>query len=48
MTDRRVRHIPIVDENGGLLSIVSIGDIVKSKISELDDERRSLIGYISQ
>jgi len=48
MTDRRIRHIPIVDENGFLISIVSIGDIVKSKISELDDERKSLIGYISQ
>ena len=48
MTDRRIRHIPIVDDQGSLISIVSIGDIVKSKISELDDERRSLIGYISQ
>lgn len=48
MTERRIRHIPIVDEAGKLISIVSIGDIVKSKISELDDERRSLIGYISQ
>jgi CBS domain-containing protein len=48
MTQRRIRHIPIVDEAGMLISIVSIGDIVKSKISELDDERRSLIGYISQ
>jgi CBS domain-containing protein len=48
MTDRRIRHIPIVDQDGLLVSIVSIGDIVKSKISELDDERKSLIGYISQ
>jgi CBS domain-containing protein len=48
MTERRIRHIPIVDDDGALVSIVSIGDIVKSKISELDDERRSLIGYISQ
>jgi CBS domain-containing protein len=48
MTERRIRHIPIVDDDGALVSIVSIGDIVKSKISELDDERKSLIGYISQ
>lgn len=48
MTERRIRHIPVIDDNGFLVSIVSIGDIVKSKISELDDERRSLIGYISQ
>ncbi len=48
MTERRVRHIPIIDGDGLLISIVSIGDIVKSKISELDDERRSLIGYINR
>jgi len=48
MTERRVRHIPIVDADGMLLSIVSIGDIVKSRIKELDEERQSLIGYISQ
>ncbi len=48
MTERRVRHIPIIDTDGLLVSIVSIGDIVKSKISELDDERRSLIGYINR
>ncbi|OIQ80589.1 inosine-5'-monophosphate dehydrogenase [mine drainage metagenome] len=48
MTGRRIRHIPIVDGDGLLISIVSIGDIVKSKISELDDERQSLIGYINQ
>ncbi|HUW78728.1 MAG TPA: CBS domain-containing protein [Candidatus Nanopelagicaceae bacterium] len=48
MTERRIRHVPIVDDGGQLISIMSIGDVVKSKISELDDERRSLIGYISQ
>lgn len=48
MTERRVRHIPIVDGDGMLISIVSIGDIVKSKIKALDEERQSLIGYISQ
>ncbi len=48
MTDHRIRHIPVVDADGLLLSIVSIGDIVKSKIEELDDERKSLIGYINR
>jgi CBS domain-containing protein len=48
MTERRIRHIPVVDEKGELLSIVSIGDVVKSHITELDDERRALRDYVSQ
>jgi CBS domain-containing protein len=46
MTDRRIRHVPVVDEGGALVGIVSIGDLVKSRISELVSERDDLVGYI--
>jgi CBS domain-containing protein len=46
MTDRRIRHVPVVDDDGALVGIVSIGDIVKSRISELEGERDDLVGYI--
>lgn len=48
MTNERVRHVPIVDEHGGLTAIVSIGDIVKSRLNELQSERDQLRDYISQ
>jgi CBS domain-containing protein len=47
MTELRIRHIPVVDENGSLLSIVSIGDVVKNHISELDSERQALRDYVA-
>lgn len=45
MTDHRIRHVPVVSE-GKLVGIVSIGDVVKSTISELETEREHLVGYI--
>lgn len=47
MTELRIRHVPVVDENGNLLSIVSIGDVVKNHISELDGERQALRDYVT-
>jgi CBS domain-containing protein len=46
MTERRIRHVPVVDVDGALVGIVSIGDVVKSRISELEGERDDLVGYI--
>jgi len=46
MTNKRIRHIPIVDESGNLVSIISIGDIVKAHVNELDAERNALIDYV--
>ena len=46
MTDKRIRHIPIVDEFGFLISIISIGDIVKAHVNEIDSERNALIDYV--
>ena len=46
MTERRFRHVPVV-EDGGLHGVVSIGDVVKFRIDELESERSSLAGYIT-
>jgi CBS domain-containing protein len=46
MTDRRVRHIPVVVD-GRLHGIVSIGDVVKHRIEELQVERDQLTAYIT-
>jgi len=45
MTDRRVRHVPVVDD-GVLVGIVSIGDVVKARLDELEEERKQLVDYI--
>jgi CBS domain-containing protein len=45
MTDRRVRHVPVV-EDGVLVGIVSIGDVVKARLDELEAERAQLVDYI--
>ena len=45
MTDERVRHVPVVDGDA-LVGIVSIGDVVKARLDELDEERRQLVDYI--
>lgn len=47
MTDRRIRHVPVVTD-GKLVAIVSIGDIVKWRIAELQTERDHLVDYIQQ
>ena len=47
MTELRIRNVPIVDESGLLLSIVSIGDVVKNHVSEIDSERQALKDYVS-
>ena len=46
MTEHRVRHAPVTVD-GGLRGIVSIGDVVKSRIGELETERAALTDYIT-
>jgi len=46
MTDRRIRHVPVVTDGGRMAGIISIGDVVKSRIDELEADRDQLIGYI--
>jgi CBS domain-containing protein len=47
MTEQRIRHLPVVDDNGRLTGIVSIGDAVKSHITQIEFERDQLEGYVS-
>ena len=47
MTERRIRHIPVVDDQGRLTGIVSIGDVVKTRIDQLEEHRDQLEAYIS-
>ena len=46
MTARRFRHLPVV-ENGRLLGIISIGDVVKARIMAQEDEVQSLRAYVA-
>jgi CBS domain-containing protein len=46
MTEHRIRHVPVVVD-GGLRGIVSIGDVVKNRIDELESERAALTNYIT-
>ena len=46
MTEQRVRHVPVVGD-AGLVGIVSIGDIVKRRMLELEQERTALSDYIT-
>lgn len=48
MTERRIRHIPVLDDSGNLSGLVSIGDVVKSRMDELEAERSALMDYITQ
>jgi CBS domain-containing protein len=45
MTDQRVRHVPVVEDDV-LVGIVSIGDVVKARLDELEAERAQLVDYI--
>jgi CBS domain-containing protein len=47
MTERRVRHVPVM-ENGRLAGIVSIGDVVKTRMEELEAQQEQLQAYITQ
>jgi CBS domain-containing protein len=46
MTDQRIRHVPVVVD-AALRGIVSIGDVVKNRIDELETERTALTNYIT-
>jgi CBS domain-containing protein len=47
MTERRIRHVPVV-RDGALVGIISIGDVVKSSIGQLQFERDQLDTYLHQ
>lgn len=47
MTERRIRHLPVLVD-GRLAGMVSIGDVVKQRLDELQDERDQLVDYVQQ
>jgi len=46
MTERRIRHIPVL-RNGKLAGLVSIGDVVKNRLDEIEHETTSLKAYVA-
>ena len=48
MTQHRIRHLPVVDDDGSLCGIVSIGDVVKARLGEVQDENQALANYLHQ
>jgi CBS domain-containing protein len=45
MTSRRIRHLPVVDD-GRLVSVVSIGDLVKHRLDQIEAEAQAMLSYI--
>jgi len=45
MTDKRIRHLPVIDE-GKIVGIISIGDVVKHRLKEMERESAALRDYI--
>ena len=48
LTRKRIRHLPIVDEEGGLLGMISIGDVVKAQHDQLSVENHFMKSYIQE
>ena len=48
MTERRIRHLPVVDDERAVIGIVSIGDVVKARLGQLEHENQALTEYIHQ
>ena len=46
VTDRRVRHLPVIAEDGSLAGMVSIGDLVKARIAEAEHEAEELRHFV--
>lgn len=48
MTERRIRHLPVVDDDAVLGGVISIGDVVKARLRQLETENQQLYDYITQ
>ena len=46
MTEGKFRHIPVL-EGGRLIGIISIGDVVKHRVAEIENETRAMRDYIA-
>lgn len=47
MTQHRIRHVPVIDDKGRVVGLISIGDVVKIRMDELESERAALVDYIT-
>jgi len=47
MTDGRFRHMPVLDEDGGMAGILSIGDVVKARLEEIEAENAAMADMLS-
>jgi CBS domain-containing protein len=47
MTEQRIRHLPVIDSSARMTGIVSIGDVVKARLGQLESENQALFGYIT-
>ena len=47
ITQKRVRHLPVLDGDGKLVGLVSIGDLVKARIEEAEQEAEELKAYVT-
>ncbi|TCZ58577.1 CBS domain-containing protein [Roseicella aquatilis] len=47
MTHKRVRHLPVLGKGGELLGLISIGDLVKARIEEAEQEAQELKNYVA-
>lgn len=47
MTEKRIRHLPVLAE-GALVGIISIGDVVKHRVKEIESEAEALRSYVTQ
>lgn len=47
MTERRIRHIPVVDGEAALIGLISIGDVVKNRVDEIQSEAEAMRSYIA-
>ena len=46
MTDKRVRHLPVL-EGEKMIGLISIGDVVKARLEELENDKKDLLDYVS-
>jgi CBS domain-containing protein len=46
MTSKRIRHLPVLDE-GNIVGVISIGDVVKQRMAETEAESEAMMTYIT-
>jgi CBS domain-containing protein len=47
MTDRRIRHVPVIEKDGRLCGMISIGDVVKQRLDEIQGEAEAMREYVT-